>query len=95
MQQEDEYEPESPIPEVEEDLPTDESTNYDDSPRKNVNLKQRPVKPDDTIVLELGGGPPRNKSNLGVYYVLRYYLCLFTKTEFCFRYLFDWMFDKV
>ncbi|WAQ97416.1 KATIP-like protein [Mya arenaria] len=53
----DDYVPESPIPEVEEDVPTDESENFEESPRRNINLKQ----PNDTIVLEFGGGPPPSK----------------------------------
>lgn len=51
---------------MEEDLPTDESADIGDSPRRNVNLKQPAMKPHDTIVLEFGSGAPSNKSNIVV-----------------------------
>ncbi|KAL4239441.1 hypothetical protein ACF0H5_000256 [Mactra antiquata] len=54
--------PESPIQEVEEDIPSDEE--YIDSPGRKINLNNKPkMKPDDTIVLEFGGGQldPRKK----------------------------------
>lgn len=63
MQIDEEYIPESPIPEVEEDLPSDDGMSPEDSPRRKVNLSQPAMKPNDTIVLEFGGGQPSNRSN--------------------------------
>lgn len=63
IQIDEEYIPESPIPEVEEDLPSDDGMSPEDSPRRKVNLSQPAMKPNDTIVLEFGGGQPSNRSN--------------------------------
>ncbi|XP_060552512.1 katanin-interacting protein-like isoform X2 [Ruditapes philippinarum] len=58
---EDDFIPESPIPEVEEDLPSDDDYSPEDSPRRNINLNKPTMKPNDTIVLEFGGSG--NSSN--------------------------------
>ncbi|XP_052267310.1 katanin-interacting protein-like isoform X2 [Dreissena polymorpha] len=53
------FTPESPIPEIEEeDIPSDDSE--EDSPRRHFNLKPSPQKQPE-IVLEFGGGPAPNK----------------------------------
>ncbi|XP_045212183.2 katanin-interacting protein-like isoform X2 [Mercenaria mercenaria] len=57
----DDFMPESPIPEVEEDLPSDDDFSPEDSPRKQLDLKQPKMKANDTIVLEFGGGQSSNK----------------------------------
>lgn len=56
---EEEYEPESPIAEVDEDLPSDESMSHDESPRRDYSKPL--VKPQDTIVLDFGGAAPTSK----------------------------------
>ena len=47
---------------MEEDIPTDESVDIEDSPKRNINLKKPSMKADDTIVLEFGFGASQQKS---------------------------------
>ena len=60
LQEEEDYEPESPIAEVDEDIPSDDSLSPEESPRRDYSKPL--VKPQDTIVLDFGGGAPANKS---------------------------------
>lgn len=73
---EEDYEPDSPIPEVEEDIPTDESGIMEDSPKRNINLKKPTMKPDDTIVLEFGCGLSQNKSKINKHFMSSLYIHL-------------------
>ena len=63
-QEEEDYEPESPIAEVDEDIPSDDSLSPEESPRRDYSKPL--VKPQDTIVLDFGGGALANKSKFSI-----------------------------
>jgi len=71
------------LPEVEEDIPTDESVDIEDSPKRNINLKKPSMKADDTIVLEFGFGASQKKSkNFNNIWIIRQQYLNYQTTTF-------------